>query len=126
VTPPSATEIRGELYGHRLASDTGDVVADIVHVTVENRPAGPAENAFVMVERVGQPRARYISWINYYDLDYVNERLPGCWRHVEPAEAYAQRAQWQPYGWPGALPAPTVGSLPATPHPRANPTRYPY
>jgi hypothetical protein len=108
----TSVEIDGELYGHRLDERTGDVLADVVHVIANGQADGPAENAFVFVERAGEERhARYISWINYYDLDYVIQRQPDTWSVVEPAESYRQLAEWRPFGWPGALSVPTVGDL---------------
>jgi hypothetical protein len=106
-------EIVGELYGHRLEEEAGRVRADVVHVTGEGRPDGPAENAFVLVEHLGtELRARYISWINYFDLDYVIEREHGrWWRSVEPPNAYRELVMWTPFGWPGTLKVPTVGDL---------------
>jgi hypothetical protein len=104
-------QISGLLLGHRLAEDSGEVLADIVHVTA---PGEPAENAIVMIERDG-PRARYLSWINYYDLDYAIAHEPSRWETVEPAQPYRAEAQWDPFGWAGALPAPTVGDFAAAP-----------
>lgn len=112
---PASAQIHGHLLGHRMAGDGGEVLADIVHIT---EPGEPAENAIVMVERDG-PRARYLSWINYYDLDYVIAHEPSRWRLVEPAEPYQIEAQWAPFGWAGALPAPTVGDFAAA-KPEAN------
>jgi hypothetical protein len=110
--------IRGALMGQRLDDLSGEVLGDVVHVVHDSNSSGPAENAFVFVERLGgEPCGRYISWINYYDLDYVLERQPGRWRIVEPPELYQHSAQWQPYGWPGALSVPTVGDLPQPPAP---------
>ena len=108
-------EIVGELYGHRVDDTTGQARADIVHVTEGARPDAPAENAFVLVEHLGPLlRARYISWINYYDLDYVIERQPRRWSSVEPPEAYRELVAWIPFGWPDMLAVPTVGDLPNT------------
>jgi hypothetical protein len=105
-------EIQGRLLGHRLDRE-GQPLADIVHITGPNG-SGPAENAMVMVETDGQ-RARYLSWINYYDLDYVIANEPSRWRIVEPSKLYRAEASWEPFGWEGALSAPTVGDF-AKPH----------
>jgi hypothetical protein len=102
-------EITGELLGRRIEPGSSDLLAEVVHVTAEI-PNGPAENAFVFIERSGtEPRARYISWINYYDLDYVHEHQPDSWALVEPSEPYQLDARWEPFGWPDALTVPTVG-----------------
>jgi hypothetical protein len=108
----ASARIVGELYGRRLDERTGEVLADIVHVTGDGLGDAPAENAFVIVERRGgQRQGRYISWINCYDLDYVIERQPASWRIVEPAQSYQESVRWRPFGWPGALRVPTVGDL---------------
>jgi hypothetical protein len=112
----SVVRIAGELLGQRVDDDTRRVLVDVVHVSDEEPSAcGPAANAFVFVEhrQDGPSRARYVSWINYYDLDYVLERQPQRWLIIEPAAGYEASAEWVPFGWPGAITAPTVGDLPA-------------
>lgn len=110
----SVVAIRGHLHGRRLDEDTGAPLADVVHVTARDAAEGPAENAFVFVERASSC-ARYVSWINYYDLDYVVAHEPRRWQIVEPAEPFEVQARWAPFGWAGALPAPTVGDFPSPP-----------
>jgi hypothetical protein len=102
--------VHGELVGQRLSAKTGQVIAEVVHVTSEQRPEGPAENAFLLVEigEVGR-NGRYISWINYFDLDYASAKERNSWRLVEPAREYTQNLFWMPFGWPGANRVPTIG-----------------
>jgi|SRR5579862_2363271 len=101
--------IKGELVGYRK-SQNGVVVSEIVHVTTEGRPHGPAENAFVEVEvGGGMRRARYLSWINYFDIEYALGREAGRWALVEPARGYSETLQWMPFGWQGFQRVPTIG-----------------
>jgi hypothetical protein len=72
---------------------------------------GPAENSFVLVELSTQARARYISWIGYFDIEYASRREPGAWTLVEPATHYEKDVDWRPYGWEGARPIPTIGDF---------------
>lgn len=71
-------------------------------------PGGPAENALVLVEECsgGRYRARYISWIGYYDVDEALRQEPGVWRLVEPPVQYSQEVEWMPFGWKGMLEIP--------------------
>ncbi|MEM9293242.1 MAG: hypothetical protein AAGD01_16285 [Acidobacteriota bacterium] len=108
--PNGFIPLSGDLLGHRLDPATGKVEAEIVWVRNENRPTGPAENAFVLVEPNGSgSRARYISWINYFDLEYAEHRQPGRWALVEPAQSFRQDVQWQPFGWSQQQVVPTIG-----------------
>jgi hypothetical protein len=101
--------IRGELVGYRK-SEKGVVVSEIVHITTEARPVGPADNAFVEVELGGQiRRGRYLSWINYFDIEYARSREVGQWQIVEPPQEYSEKLQWLPFGWDGLQPVPTIG-----------------
>jgi hypothetical protein len=102
--------ISGYLIGRRLNPDSGDTVAEIVHIKQSHKPKGPAENAFIMIETGHYvPRARYISWINYFDLEYASHREVGAWELVEPAKSYQRDLTWYPYGWPEAKTVPTIG-----------------
>ena len=104
--------LKGNLVGQFLDDAGLKPLVDIVHVTHSVGPDGPAENAFVFVERVEPTsRARYVSWISYYDVDYVVAHQPNRWRVIEPPRSFEGHAVWQPFGWPGAIPAPTVGEL---------------
>lgn len=94
--------ITGNLVGQRRSGQS----ADIVHVQ-HSSEQGPAENSFVLV--CGSGRARYLSWIGYYDVEYAARREPGDWALVEPAQAYEREAEWLPYGWEGARGVPTIG-----------------
>ncbi len=72
-----------------------------MRVTVEGRPAGPAENALIYVDHRRGPSARYISWINLYDIDHAARLEPKCWELVEPHKKHSVDVQWLPYGWGG-------------------------
>ena len=95
-------QILGNLFGKRLNQPEADVVQ--IHSVIEH---GPAENSFVLVCASG--RARYLSWIGYYDIEYAERKEPGCWAVREPSQAYAREAAWCPYGWDGAVIVPTIG-----------------
>ena len=102
--------LTGKLWGRCLNPARGSIVADIVHVEHLHESAGPAENAFVLIElNHAPPRARYISWINYFDIEYADRRQRGRWALVEPAESYERTVTWLPFGWPGAIGVPTIG-----------------
>jgi hypothetical protein len=102
-------QVAGRLMGRRLAPD-GRPGAEIVHVQRDQRPEGPAENSFVLVEIDSTPaRARYVSWINYYDLEYAARRESPAWELVEPWHDYRRDVAWHPFGWPGAAAVPTIG-----------------
>jgi hypothetical protein len=100
----------GLLMGHRRGATSGEVRADVVHVPAAAGSSGPASNAFVLVEHTASGfRSRYISWINYFDLEYAARREPGGWSLVEPTTPYRREVSWQPYGWSGMTPVPTIG-----------------
>jgi hypothetical protein len=97
--------IQGNLLGRKL---DGSKAADIVQVP-KKIADGPAENSFVLIELSSHPRARYISWIGYFDVEYASRREPGAWTLVEPATIYENDVDWQPYGWEGVGRIPTIG-----------------
>ena len=103
--------VRGKLMGVRLAGTTNnEVIGEVVQIPVEMRPHGPAENSFILAEASGQPRrARYLSWINYFDLEYAIHRECGKWQLIEPAREYDELLSWMPFGWPGAIGVPVIG-----------------
>lgn len=91
--------IRGELWGRRIGIAGAKSAGDVLRI-VEHHPDGPAENAWIFVEQTPEGRkARYISWINYYDVEFASRREPGRWSTVEPPAAYEGEAEWRPYGW---------------------------
>jgi hypothetical protein len=94
--------ISGTTLGRKVRSPE----ADVVHIQ-QAIPSGPAENAFVLVCHSG--RARYISWIGYYDIEYARERELDGWLIVEPPRAFERDVDWFPYGWDGANSVPTIG-----------------
>lgn len=96
----------GTLLGRRK---TDDGILEIVHVQHKHPDAGPAENAFVMVQQQGEHRiAKYISWINYHDIEYAMTIESG-WELIEPGTEYSVSLAWQPYGWDQAWPIPSLG-----------------
>ena len=104
---PTRALISGTLLGRHL-SPGGAMRGAIVQIGSEQRPDGPAENAFVYVDMTHAPglRARYIAWINLYDIENAARRQPGEWELVQPGEPTAVRASWLPFGWGGpALPS---------------------
>lgn len=70
---------------------------EVIRVTVEGRPAGPADNAIIVVEQPSG-RARYLSWIGYFDLDCASALAPGQWTIIEPARDWQAEVDWQPFG----------------------------
>ncbi len=100
-------EISGERIGLRRIGREG-LVGEIIRVSCESRPSGPAENAFVYIEYCSSEykRGRYVSWINLYDIEAAAERQGGTWSIVEPHQPASVLADWYPYGWGGeALPS---------------------
>lgn len=94
--------VKGSLVGRRLDPVHNLVVGEIVHIDGSVGSA-PAENAFLYVEidpNRGR-RARYIAWINLYDIEHAAIVQPGCWALVEPSQMYDLVSQWEPYGWGG-------------------------
>src|SRR5258706_8336992 len=94
--------LRGSLIGTRLDPVRRLAVGEIVHID-RSVGAEPAENAFLYVELDSNRvrRARYIAWINLYDIEHAAIVQPGCWELVEPSQPYDRLSQWVPYGWGG-------------------------
>jgi hypothetical protein len=105
--------VQGLIKGQRIDPERGKVLGEIVHVSSENGANGPAANSFILIEtsKDGERKARYLSWINYYDIDYLSIQEFGLWRVIEPADHYNGEVEWHPYGWKGALPARTIASF---------------
>lgn len=102
--------VSGKLLGERLEHGTDQVIAEVVHIMKEQRPEGPALNAFIFVELSPAGNiGRYISWINYYDLEDALSKEHGCWRLIEPSQEYSREINWMPYGWPDSIKIPSVG-----------------
>jgi hypothetical protein len=97
-------ELIGRLWGQHI-DRSGTIIGEIVHVSSQVASGGPAENAFVYVELLPDKkrRARYISWIDYFDIEHANRKQPGNWRVVEPQETATRSVDWHPYGWGGPL-----------------------
>lgn len=91
--------ITGELMGRRVSPLTPSFREDVVRITVEGRPDGPAENSIILIKVSdgGGKRARYLSWIGYHDLDVASMSEPGAWRLVEPASLYREEIDWNPF-----------------------------
>lgn len=97
----SATKLNGHLVGRRVRQGSKAVVY-IVHNQTASEPHGPAENAFVLVDAENRPmRARYISWINLYDIETAAKREDG-WEVLEEPVPFDRTVEWIPYGWGGA------------------------
>jgi hypothetical protein len=103
--------ISGTLLGTHV-DQRGTLCGEIVQVVDEGRPRGPAENAFIYIDRTNPagPRARYLSWINLYDIENAGRRQPGKWRLVQPRRSYAVQVTWLPFGW-GAPAFPSVADI---------------
>jgi len=103
--------IEGRLLG-RHTDATGGVRGEIIHVVEEGRPHGPAENAFVYLDLSSSagPRARYLAWINLYDIETAGRRQRGEWRLAEVSNERRVDARWIPFGW-GAPPFPSVADV---------------
>jgi hypothetical protein len=96
-------EIKGELLGIcNTHPSSGRGSAEIVRVSSKQRPSGPADNALIMVYTLtgGLKRARYISWIGYYDIEEAQAQEPNVWELIEPARPYRCLAEWVPFGRP--------------------------
>jgi hypothetical protein len=103
--------IDGNLLGLHV-DQHGAVFGEVVQILDEARPQGPAESAFVYIDKTDSagPRARYLSWINLYDIENASRRQPGQWQLVEPLRRHAARARWLPFGW-GAPAFPSVADI---------------
>jgi hypothetical protein len=98
----------GKIVGMRLGSDS-QPISYVVHNRIPSEPSGPAENAFLLIDIVVRPkRARYISWINLFDIENAARHQQG-WLVVDPPLDFRQSVQWLPYGW-GDQPLPSVAN----------------
>lgn len=93
----SVIELKGNLIGTR--THHGEIVGEVIYIKTPFDESGPAENAFVYVER--GKRARYVSWINLYDIEHAGRRQSNQWKTVEPGQLYHKKVEWLPYGWGG-------------------------
>lgn len=103
--------VKGVLLGERISSDK-KVIGSVVHVIKDqySNGNGPAENAYIYVDSedsTNLPKARYISWINLYDIENAEKHDDDRWILVEPRESFKQKLNWMPYGW-GAPHLPSV------------------
>ncbi|HEY4266893.1 MAG TPA: hypothetical protein VGM94_01755 [Galbitalea sp.] len=97
----ASVRVHGELMG--IANDPvrDPNGREVVRVTEEARPDGPADNALILVDR-GTAQARYLSWIGYFDLDCAVAFEPDRWTIVEPATTWENEVEFRPFGVPGA------------------------
>lgn len=91
--------IEGELMGKHRSLELAFPQEEVVRITVEGRPARPAENSMILIQssHMGKKRARYLSWIGYHDLDEASAAEPGAWSLIEPATPYKAEVDWNPY-----------------------------
>jgi hypothetical protein len=82
--------------GLALDPDRDPYGRDVVRVTEETRPLGPADNALILVDR-GTRKARYLSWIGYFDLDCAVAFEPERWALIEPAVPWEGTVDWAPF-----------------------------
>jgi hypothetical protein len=87
----------GELMGVANDPNRDGTGREVVRVTVELRPRGPADNSMILVDRATS-RARYLSWIGYFDLDCAAALAPRRWSIVDPATAWERDIDWVPFG----------------------------
>jgi hypothetical protein len=92
--------VRGELMGLATGATRNGIGREVVRVTAESRPRGPADNAIILVDR-GNGRGRYLSWIGYFDLDCAAAVQPGRWSIVDPATLWERDIDWNPFGHSG-------------------------
>jgi hypothetical protein len=87
--------------------DAERVDGKIVHVETCRDPAGPAENAYVFVDLrgPGAARARYLTWINLYDIEHAGCAQPGRWSLCEPPQYFEEEVRWLPLGWGEPFPS---------------------
>lgn len=93
--------IAGELMGARVSTDPRLEKELVVCVTVSNQRVGPVVGSILLIalDRTGEARARYLSWIGYADLDEACAAEAGRWELIEPAAPYRGQVVWQPFGW---------------------------
>lgn len=78
--------------------------ATVARCLLEGRPVGPAVDAYVYIEKSApdQWRARYLSWVNLFDVEHASTIEPGAWElAVQVEDEFV--ADWYPYGWGGEL-----------------------
>jgi hypothetical protein len=94
--------IKGAVLGERyLSGDKEQKIGIVLHVD-HAYSAGPAENAFLYVDLSSEEtRARYISWINLFDIEYAGKLQDGSWHVNETAPSFEEVVTWIPYGWCG-------------------------
>ncbi|MDP3746692.1 MAG: hypothetical protein Q8Q88_06540 [Phenylobacterium sp.] len=91
--------IDGATVGLRLAAG-GAPEGKVIHVRARRSPSGPEQNAFVFLDLAADlPRARYLAWVNLFDVEHAARRQAGRWRLCEPAQAETLEAEWRPFGW---------------------------
>lgn len=93
-------------------SVAGEIDGLVVHVQQECSNAGPAANAFVYIDlSAGTPvQARYLAWVNLYDIEHAGLCQVGRWSLCEPPRRELRDVEWRPFGW-GAAPFPSVADL---------------
>ena len=66
----------------------------------EGQGSGPVPGSMIVVEGPDSAtaRARYLSWINYHDIELAKEVAPLEWELVEPSEKVVVACRWAPYG----------------------------
>jgi hypothetical protein len=100
-------KVSGGIVGVRISPEVSSQITGLImHIKAAHDP-GPAENAFIFLETNADiPQARYISWINLYDIEHAKKRQGGTWKVKEDPVPFDQEVYWKPYGWGGeALPS---------------------
>ena len=99
--------VLGKLLGHRVSPKDKSIIGMVVQIMQDYSFDGPAENAYIYIDTVDKkaPRARYISWINLFDIENAAKCEPGCWSLVEPSTKFNQSIEWIPYGWNESIPS---------------------
>jgi hypothetical protein len=93
--------IRGLKIATRVNPGTRELLGEIVQTLCGGAASNsPCENSFLYIELAADTRrARYISWINLFDIEHASIMQPNQWTSIEPGIPYEERVQWIPYGW---------------------------
>lgn len=110
--------LTGRLVGSRLGR-TGLTDGAVLHLNGTRQPGEPAENAFVFVDlsNYHQARARYLAWVNLFDIEHAAAQELGRWSLAEPSHDAAFEVEWRPFGW-GGPPFPSVADMISTTTPQ--------
>jgi hypothetical protein len=98
--------VSGSVVARFRRAECGGV---IIRTEDQNGSSTPAYNSFVLIELGSSARARYLPWVNLFDIEHAAKCEPGRWSLVEPTEVFAAEVLWLPFGW-GSDPLPSVAA----------------